>query len=57
MQTIIYRMNKLQVLLYRRGNYIEHFVKTIIEKNMKSMYVFIYKTELLCCTVEISITL
>ena len=61
MQTIIYRMDKQQVLLYGTGNYIQCPVISHNEMNMKKniymymcVYIYVYKMESLCCTAEVN---
>ena len=44
-------------LLYRTGNYIQYSVITFKEKEAEKIYIYIYKTESLCCTPETNTTL
>ena len=53
MQTIIYRMDKQQVLLYSTGDYIQYPVINHNGKNMKNN-VYICITESLCSVAEIN---
>ena len=59
MQTILYRMDKQQVLLYGTGNYIQYPVINHNERNMKKdmcvrvcIYMYIKRNH--CCIAEIN---
>ena len=61
LQTIIYIMDKQQVLLYGTINYIQYPMINHNERNMKKniymcmcVYIYVYKTESLCSTAEIN---
>ena len=60
MQTSIYRMDKLKVLLYSTGNYIQYLVINHNGKEYKKYMLPIWQgniSELPCHTAEINITL